>query len=128
MTMVTNCFCGMSDGGKAFSLISSPVHCERSSPFWGCAKVISDNHYTKVPHTHTRACTHTHTHTHTHTDVYIYIYICMYLCVLLLIETYQHILESQCDCLYFCFCFLVFRTPITNITATLKININQFAY
>ena len=27
-----NCFCGMVDRRKSFSLISSRVHCERSSP------------------------------------------------------------------------------------------------
>ena len=31
MTMM-NCFCGMVEQGKAFSLISSRNHCQRSSP------------------------------------------------------------------------------------------------
>ena len=30
--MVMNCFCGMVDRRKAFSLISSRDHCQRSSP------------------------------------------------------------------------------------------------
>ena len=32
--MMMNCFCGMVDRRKAFSLISSPDHCQRSSPSW----------------------------------------------------------------------------------------------
>ena len=32
MTMMVNCFCGMADRRKAFSLISSREHCQRSSP------------------------------------------------------------------------------------------------
>ena len=32
MMMMMNCFCGMVDRRKAFSLISSGVHCQRSSP------------------------------------------------------------------------------------------------
>ena len=32
MMMMINCFCGMVDRGKAFSLISSGDHCQRSSP------------------------------------------------------------------------------------------------
>ena len=32
MMMMINCFCGMVDQRKAFSLISSPDHCQRSSP------------------------------------------------------------------------------------------------
>ena len=32
MMMMTNCFCGMVDRRKAFSLISSRDHCQRSSP------------------------------------------------------------------------------------------------
>ena len=32
MMMMMNCFCGMIDGRKAFSLISSQNHCQRSSP------------------------------------------------------------------------------------------------
>ena len=31
-TMMMNCFCGMVDRRKAFSLISSRDHCQRSSP------------------------------------------------------------------------------------------------
>ena len=30
--MMMDCFCGMVDGRKAFSLISSRDHCQRSSP------------------------------------------------------------------------------------------------
>ena len=73
MIMMRNCFCGMVDRRKAFSLISSRDHCQRSSPSqisdtpragiepaqnlssnlveWSCAVVItttpcsSDNHY-----------------------------------------------------------------------------------
>ena len=30
--MMMNCLCGMVDRGKAFSLISSRDHCQRSSP------------------------------------------------------------------------------------------------
>ena len=64
MTMM-NCFCGMVDRRKAFSLISSRDHCQRSSPsrisdtpsrVWTCAEpefrlswmkfCSSDNHYT----------------------------------------------------------------------------------
>ena len=32
MMMVMNCFCGMVDRRKVFSLISSWDHCQRSSP------------------------------------------------------------------------------------------------
>ena len=32
MMMMMNCFCGMGDRRKAFSLISSRDHCQRSSP------------------------------------------------------------------------------------------------
>ena len=32
MMIMMNCFCGMIDQQKAFSLISSPDHCQRSSP------------------------------------------------------------------------------------------------
>ena len=32
MIMMMNCFCGMVDQLKAFSLISSRDHCQRSSP------------------------------------------------------------------------------------------------
>ena len=32
MVMMMNCFCGMVDGRKAFSVISSQSHCQRSSP------------------------------------------------------------------------------------------------
>ena len=32
MMMVMNCFCGMVNRGKAFSLISSLDHCQRFSP------------------------------------------------------------------------------------------------
>ena len=32
MMMMMNCFCGMADRRKAFSLISSREHCQRSSP------------------------------------------------------------------------------------------------
>ena len=32
MMMMKNCFCGMVDRGKVFSLISSRDHCQRSSP------------------------------------------------------------------------------------------------
>ena len=32
--MIMNCFCGMVDRRKAFSLISSQDHCQRSSPSW----------------------------------------------------------------------------------------------
>ena len=32
MMMMLNCFCGMVDRGKAFSLISSRDHCQRFSP------------------------------------------------------------------------------------------------
>ena len=32
MMMIMNCFCGMVDRRKAFSLISSQDHCQRSSP------------------------------------------------------------------------------------------------
>ena len=32
MMMMMNCFCGMVDRRKAFSLISSQEHCQRSSP------------------------------------------------------------------------------------------------
>ena len=32
--MMMNCFCGIVDGQKAFSLISSRDHCQRSSPSW----------------------------------------------------------------------------------------------
>ena len=32
MMMMVNCFCGMVDQRKAFSLISSRDHCQRSSP------------------------------------------------------------------------------------------------
>ena len=32
MMMMMNCFCGMVDGRKAFSVISSQSHCQRSSP------------------------------------------------------------------------------------------------
>ena len=34
MIMMMNCFCGMVDRRKAFSLISSWDHCQRSSPSW----------------------------------------------------------------------------------------------
>ena len=33
MLMMKNCFCGMVDRWKAFSLISSRDHCQRSSPW-----------------------------------------------------------------------------------------------
>ena len=68
MMMMMNCFCGMADRRKAFSLISSRDHCQRSSPsrisdtpsrLWTCAEpefrlswmklCSSDNHYTPVP-------------------------------------------------------------------------------
>ena len=32
MMMMMNCFCGMVDGRKTFSVISSQSHCQRSSP------------------------------------------------------------------------------------------------
>ena len=32
--MMMNCFCGVVDRRKAFSLISSRGHCQRSSPLW----------------------------------------------------------------------------------------------
>ena len=45
MMMMINCFCGMVDRRKAFSLISSLDHCQRSSPpahfasrVWTCAE------------------------------------------------------------------------------------------
>ena len=31
--MMMNCFCGMADRRKLFSLISTQDHCQRSSPF-----------------------------------------------------------------------------------------------
>ena len=34
MMMMMNCFCGMADRRKVFSLISSRDHCQRSSPSW----------------------------------------------------------------------------------------------
>ena len=34
MKMMMNCFCGMVDRRKAFNLISSRDHCQRSSPLW----------------------------------------------------------------------------------------------
>ena len=34
MMMLMNCFCGMVHQQKAFSLISSQEHCQRSSPSW----------------------------------------------------------------------------------------------
>ena len=75
--MKMNCFCGMVDRRKAFSLISSRNHCQRSSPSrisnpprarfepaqnmssglveWSCAVVITttpwrQNHYTTAHH------------------------------------------------------------------------------
>ena len=67
--MMMNCFCGMVDRQKAFSLIPSRDHCQRSSPsqisctpqsrIWTCAEpefrlswmklCSSDNHYTTAP-------------------------------------------------------------------------------
>ena len=66
--MMMNCFCGMVDRRKTFSLISSRDHCQRSSPSrisdtpsraWACAEpefrlswmklCSSDNHYTTAP-------------------------------------------------------------------------------
>ena len=66
--MMMNCFCGMVDRQKAFSLISSWDHCQRSSPLqisdavsrvWTYAEpefrlswmklCICDNHYTTAP-------------------------------------------------------------------------------
>ena len=69
MMMITNCFCGMADRRKAFSLISSRDHCQRFSPlrisdatragFEPAQNLISgfcwmklcnsDNHYIKLP-------------------------------------------------------------------------------
>ena len=68
MMKMMNCFCGMVDQWKAFSLISSRDHCQRSSPsrisdtpsrVWACAEpefrlswmklCSSDNHYTTAP-------------------------------------------------------------------------------
>ena len=65
MMMMMNCFCGMVDRRKAFSLISSRDNCQKSSPsrisntpsrVWTCAEpefrlswmklCSSDNHYT----------------------------------------------------------------------------------
>ena len=68
--MMMNCFCRMVDPRKAFSLISSRNHCQRSYPSrisdtpragfepaqnlssglleWSCCS--SDNHYTMAPH------------------------------------------------------------------------------
>ena len=65
MMMMMSCFCGLVDQRKAFSLISSRDHCQRSSPLrisdmpsrvWTCAEpefrlswmklCSSDNHYT----------------------------------------------------------------------------------
>ena len=34
MIMMMNCFCGMVDLRKAFSIISSQDHCQRSQPSW----------------------------------------------------------------------------------------------
>ena len=34
MMMMMNCFCGMTDRQKAFSLVFSQDHCQRSSPSW----------------------------------------------------------------------------------------------
>ena len=66
--MLMNCFCGMVDQWKAFSLISSRDHYQRSSPSW-ISEVLragsnlrrtwvpawlklrsSDNHYNTAPH------------------------------------------------------------------------------
>ena len=54
-----NCFCGMVDRRKAFSLISSQDHCQRSSPsrisdtpragFEPMQNLSSDKHYTTAP-------------------------------------------------------------------------------
>ena len=74
MMMMINCFCGMVDQRKAFSLISSQNHCQRSSPSrisdtpwagfepaqslrsglvqWSCAVVI-----TTTPRRHISSCT-----------------------------------------------------------------------
>ena len=60
MMMMMNCFCGMVDRQKTFSLISSRDHCQRSSPsrisdtpqagFEPAQKLCSsDNHYTTAP-------------------------------------------------------------------------------
>ena len=66
--MLMNCFCGMVDRRKAFSLISSREHCQRSSPSqisdtrgagfepefrlsW-MKMCSSDNHYTTAPQNH----------------------------------------------------------------------------
>ena len=72
MMIMMNCFCGMVDRRKAFSLISSRDHCQRSSPSrisdtpragfeaaqnlssglveWSCAVIwSSDNHFTTTP-------------------------------------------------------------------------------
>ena len=69
MMMMMNCFCGMVDWRKVFSLISSRDHCQRSSPsrifdtpragFEACAEpefrlcwmnlCSSHNHYTTAP-------------------------------------------------------------------------------
>ena len=70
--MMMNCFCGMVDRRKAFSLIFSWDHCQRSSPsrisdtpqamVWTYREPefrliwmklhSSDNHYTTAPHYH----------------------------------------------------------------------------
>ena len=72
--MMMNCFCGMVDRPKAFSLISSRDHCQRSSlsrisdtpsRVWTCAEPefrlswmklrSSDNHNTTAPELRTKA-------------------------------------------------------------------------
>ena len=55
LMMMMNCFWGVDDRLKAFSLISSRDHCQRSSPSWisdmpragqNLSSSSSDNHYT----------------------------------------------------------------------------------
>ena len=84
-------FCGIVDGRKTFSIISSPDHCQRSSPSqisdtpragfepaqnlssgiveWSCAVVI-----TTTPRRHKIHGEWTDTHTQTHTNTHIYIH------------------------------------------------------
>ena len=80
MMMMMNCFCGMVDQRKVFSLISSRDHCHRSSPLqisdmpragfepaqnlssgsveWSCAVVITTKPWRHTPLKTLKACVH----------------------------------------------------------------------
>ena len=92
--MMMNCFCGMVDRRKAFSLISSRDHCQRSSPLrisdmpsrvWTCAEPEFRLSWMKLCSSHNH---------YIYVGIYIYIYTYIYY-IYVLMDIYAYIIYIQ---------------------------------